>query len=152
MKHEELKLGLAVKCIDGECEGWVGKVKAYHPHNPRSLVLVDLGKKGLWNVPLEYLVSLGVPIEFVEGKNNMEVPKPLDNFHDIHYQTAHQPIEVMQANMSKEELIGFLKGNIIKYACRCGRKDAALNEADKIKRYAAWLVDVLQGKTIDPRK
>ena len=28
----------------------------------------------------------------------------------------------------------------------------ALKEADKIKRYAGWLVDVLQGKTIDPRK
>ena len=50
MKHEELKLGLAVKCIDGECAGWVGKVTSYHPYNPISPVLVDLGKKGLWNI------------------------------------------------------------------------------------------------------
>ena len=68
-----------------------------------------------------------------------------------HYITAHQPIEVMQANMTKDELIGFLKGNIIKYACRCGRKDAPLKEAEKIKQYAEWLCVVLSGDTIDPR-
>lgn len=152
MQHEELKLGLAIKCIGGACKGWVGKVKAYHPTNTRSLVLVDFGKKGLWNVPLEHLVPYGIPIDFVEGKNTMETPKSLENYHDTHYQTELQPIEFMQANMTKEETIGFLKGNIIKYAGRCGRKDDPLKEADKIKRYAGWLVDVLQGKTIDPRK
>ena len=69
-----------------------------------------------------------------------------------HYVTAHQPIEVMQANMTRDELIGFLKGNIIKYACRCGRKDAPLKEAEKIKQYAEWLCVVLSGGTIDPRR
>lgn len=72
--------------------------------------------------------------------------------HSEHYETTHQPIEVMQANMTHEELVGFLKGNIIKYACRCGRKDDPKQEADKIYRYAGWLVDVLEGKTIDPRR
>ena len=68
-----------------------------------------------------------------------------------HYVTAHQPIEVMQANMTHDELIGFLKGNIIKYACRCGRKDDPKKEAAKIKQYAEWLCVVLSGGTIDPR-
>lgn len=68
-----------------------------------------------------------------------------------HYATAHQPIEVMQANMTHDELIGFLKGNIIKYACRCGRKDDPKKEAAKIKQYAEWLCVVLDEGTIDPR-
>lgn len=68
-----------------------------------------------------------------------------------HYATTHQPIEVMQANMTHDELIGFLKGNIIKYACRCGRKDEPKKEAAKIKQYAEWLCIVLDGGTIDPR-
>lgn len=72
--------------------------------------------------------------------------------HDTHYQTQIQPLEAMQANMTKEEFIGFLKGNIIKYACRCGRKDEALKEAEKIQRYAEWLVVTLKGEKIDPRK
>lgn len=68
-----------------------------------------------------------------------------------HYVSEHQPIESMQANMTTEELVGFLKGNIIKYACRCGRKDEPLKEAEKIKQYADWLCVVLSGGTIDPR-
>lgn len=76
---------------------------------------------------------------------------PLEAERNAHYITDHQPIEVMQANMTHEELIGFLKGNIIKYACRCGRKDAPLKEAEKIKQYAEWLCVVLSDGTIDPR-
>lgn len=68
-----------------------------------------------------------------------------------HYVSDHQPIETMQANMTHDEMIGFLKGNIIKYACRCGKKDEPLKEAEKIKQYAEWLCIVLSGGTIDPR-
>lgn len=68
-----------------------------------------------------------------------------------HYETSVQPIEFMQANMAPEEFVGFLKGNIIKYAGRCGRKDEPLKEAKKIKQYAGWLVDALEGRTVDPR-
>lgn len=68
-----------------------------------------------------------------------------------HYISDHQPIETMQSNMTHEEMIGFLKGNIIKYACRCGKKDEPLKEAEKIKQYAEWLCIVLSGDTINPR-
>ena len=54
--------------------------------------------------------------------------------------------------MTQEELIGFLKGNIIKYTSRCGKKDDPVKEVTKIKRYAGWLLDVLEGRKIDPRK
>lgn len=68
-----------------------------------------------------------------------------------HYVSEHQPIETMQSNMTHDEMIGFLKGNIIKYACRCGKKDEPLKEAEKIKQYAEWLCIVLSGGTINPR-
>ena len=67
-----------------------------------------------------------------------------------HYQTRIQPIETMQANMTPEEFQGFCKGNIIKYACRCGRKDEPLKEAEKIVDYANWLVASLKGEIINP--
>lgn len=73
----------------------------------------------------------------------LDVPKP-----NQHYQTKVQPIETMQANMTHEELIGFLKGNIIKYACRCGRKDDVSKETAKIKQYAEWLDIVANGGEI----
>lgn len=70
--------------------------------------------------------------------------------HDSHYQTRIQPIETMQANMTPEEFQGFCKGCIIKYACRCGRKDEPLKEAEKIVDYAKWLVASLKGEIINP--
>lgn len=73
----------------------------------------------------------------------LDVPKP-----NQHYQTKVQPIETMQANMTREELIGFLKGNIIKYVCRCGRKDDVSKETAKIKQYAEWLDIVANGGEI----
>ena len=52
-----------------------------------------------------------------------------------HYKTDVQPIEVMEANMTPEEFRGFLRGNIIKYVCRLGRKDDEVQEVNKIIRY-----------------
>lgn len=73
-------------------------------------------------------------------------------FYDEHYAGAVQPIELMQAQMSHDEFRGFLLGNIIKYASRIGKKDDAVEEAVKIRRYADWLVQNEKGETIDPRK
>lgn len=82
--------------------------------------------------------------------------KAVDNVsknYDEHYNTSnHQSIEVIQANMTPEEFIGHLKGNIIKYVLRMGRKDDVKKEAAKIRRYAQWLEQAVNGETIDPRK
>ena len=85
------------------------------------------------------------------ASKNEFTPREETTFHDTHYQSEHQPIETIQANMTDEEFQGFLKGNILKYVCRCGKKDEALKEAHKIQRYATWLVESLEGKTINPR-
>lgn len=67
-----------------------------------------------------------------------------------HYDGEVQPIELMQAQMTKEAFIGFLRGNIIKYATRLGKKDAPEKEAKKIQTYANWLVKVLNNQEIHP--
>ena len=72
--------------------------------------------------------------------------------HCHHYQTEIQPIEVMQANMTPAEFIGYLRGNIIKYTCRMGKKDTPEKEADKIARYAEWLAKATKGEKINPRE
>ena len=80
--------------------------------------------------------------------------EPQDTLASPHYDTLHQPIETMQANMTPEEFQGYVKGNIIKYVCRMGRKagEDKLKEAKKIRNYAKWLVESLEGKTIKPRE
>jgi hypothetical protein len=52
-----------------------------------------------------------------------------------------QPWAVMEAVMTEEEFIGFLKGNIIKYSLRAGRKDGS-DDGGKAKHYMQKLHEV----------
>jgi hypothetical protein len=70
-----------------------------------------------------------------------------------HYQVADiQPIEIIQMYLPKEQLIGFLRGNQIKYQLRYGHKDPTPKEAAKIEQYAKWLTIVESGGKINPRE
>jgi hypothetical protein len=51
-----------------------------------------------------------------------------------------QPWEVMEALLTHEEFVGFLKGNVLKYAMRQGRKDS--DDAGKLKHYIQKLNEV----------
>lgn len=66
-----------------------------------------------------------------------------------HYDGAVQPIELMQAQMSPEAFMGFLRGNIIKYAARFGRKGKSIDDAKKIRQYAEWLVQMTERGEIE---
>lgn len=69
-----------------------------------------------------------------------------------HYMAgAIQPIEFMQANLTPEEFKGFLKGNVLKYTARCGKKDATVKDMAKIVQYSQWLLQAERGETINPR-
>ena len=53
-----------------------------------------------------------------------------------------QPWEVMEVVLTREEFIGFLKGNVIKYSMRQGKKQDS-DDANKARHYAAKLREVL---------
>lgn len=65
-----------------------------------------------------------------------------------HYQVAGIPeaIEIMEHLMTKEQLEGFLWGNILKYAYRYGRKGDKAETAGKIAWYSKRLEEVLKGE------
>jgi hypothetical protein len=50
------------------------------------------------------------------------------------------PWDVMQAVLTPEEFVGFLKGNIIKYAMRQGKKES--DDAGKCHHYVQKLKEV----------
>ena len=52
-----------------------------------------------------------------------------------------QPWDVMAAVLTREEYIGFLKGNIIKYSLRAGRK-AGSDDVSKARHYMVKLKEV----------
>lgn len=61
-----------------------------------------------------------------------------------HYKTkAIQPWDAMRAWMPRDEFIGFLRGNVIKYVARCWDKDG-LQDLKKARHYLDKLIDFLE--------
>jgi hypothetical protein len=59
-----------------------------------------------------------------------------------HYKTMPvQPWHVMEAVLTYDEFVGFLKGNIIKYSMRQGKKDSP--DAEKCQHYIKKLQEVI---------
>ncbi|QLF85404.1 hypothetical protein vBEfaS271_35 [Enterococcus phage vB_EfaS-271] len=54
-----------------------------------------------------------------------------------------QPIQIMKANMTKEEFRGFLEGNILKYPLRYKHKNG-LEDLKKAKTYLTWLIEDIE--------
>lgn len=82
----------------------------------------------------------------IDAKGNYHIEDasaPNTKYYDEHYASmvGLEPIELMQLVLSLPEFIGFLKGNIIKYSMRAGKKqgEAAEKDITKAKRYAQWL-------------
>lgn len=68
----------------------------------------------------------------------------IDN--QIHYTVnGIQPIQIMKANMTKEEFRGFLEGNILKYPLRYKHKNG-LEDLKKAKTYLTWLIEDIEGR------
>lgn len=60
-----------------------------------------------------------------------------------HYKNMSiEPWDVMEAVLTTEEFVGFLKGNIINYAMRDGKKEGSVNDAAKAKHYQAKLTEL----------
>lgn len=52
-----------------------------------------------------------------------------------------QPWELMEAVLTPEEFAGFLKGNVIKYTLRAGRKDGS-DDLNKARHYEMKLNEI----------
>jgi hypothetical protein len=62
-----------------------------------------------------------------------------DMAHQQHYEEQPvQPIEVIMATLTTEQVEGFLMGNVIKYSMRAGRKQGT-DDLAKVRVYRQWL-------------
>lgn len=60
-----------------------------------------------------------------------------------HYRSKKvQPWDAMEVWMSREEFVGFLRGNVIKYMARC-RDKGGLNDLKKAQHYLQKLLEVM---------
>ena len=80
-------------------------------------------------------------------RNKSNRPKPSDPVnHPAHYtQGDIECIDAIKASMSREEFIAFLKGQVIKYNWRLGRKGDPLEDAQKAAWYQNRMIEELNG-------
>ena len=64
-------------------------------------------------------------------------PKHYDLFPDM------QSMDIIQAALTEEEFIGFLKGNCLKYRLRAGNKDLLQQDIDKATWYSNKVREVM---------
>ena len=63
-----------------------------------------------------------------------------------HYElgnTGVEAIDVIKASLTREEFIGYLRGNILKYQLRSNKKNG-IEDLKKADIYSGWLVEVLE--------
>lgn len=76
-------------------------------------------------------------------------PAPTPKIVDMVNQPPHytdggiETIDFLAAKLSKEEFVGYLKGNVLKYGSRLGKKGSSDIDAGKMAWYAVKLRDVL---------
>lgn len=102
-----------------------------------------------------------VPVEGVEWrleasqKNNTEVmakPKKVKLKPDLvnnppHYTAGGiETIDYIKAKLTPEEFIGYLKGNVIKYTSRAGKKDDVVQDLEKAQWYMNRQIKALKGE------
>lgn len=54
-----------------------------------------------------------------------------------------QPIQLMESVLTRAEFLGYLKGNMIKYAMRAGKKDAMQKDVNKYEQYKVWYEELI---------
>lgn len=73
--------------------------------------------------------------KFKEDIKAVEAESP---YHNDHYlDMPVQPFDLMRALMTEAEFLGFIKGNMIKYALRAGRKKGVPSD-DDVDKYTYY--------------
>lgn len=64
---------------------------------------------------------------------------------DYYKSNGLSPMDAFEKGLlSKEEFIGFIKGNVIKYSVRAGKKGDAVKDIEKAIDYLEWLKKVMK--------
>lgn len=64
--------------------------------------------------------------------------------HPAHYQGNIECIDYLEDKLTYEQYVGFLRGTIMKYMDRMGRKGEAIVDVKKAQWYMARLIDLME--------
>jgi len=142
MDKKDLKVGMTI-CFPGKDDRTIASIGTnvyrYYEGSTQFAYESQLDWLTGWRVK-EDPHQLDPKVEYILN----EIQKPKDQVKaPSHYANRkYQTILVMEDTMSTEEFKGYLKGNVMKYISRAGKKDATLQELNKAKTYLQWLCEV----------
>ena len=90
----------------------------------------------------ESLVSLDNP----EPDPAADVTKEADMVDNPEHYTfgGIETVDYLKAKLTKEEFVGWCRGNALKYLSRAGHKDEELQEYRKAAKYIEWIIDAMK--------
>lgn len=96
-------------------------------------------------LPKDTALNDAVDEALKEVSENEDKPNKVKNINATHYElwNGFEAIDIIKNILSKDEYIGYLKGNILKYQLRVGKKDNVEKEKEKIKDYQNELNEIL---------
>lgn len=107
-----------------------------YPLQRRDYEMSDIEETGIGSHYETHIKPIWKPKPVVQPANDMQV----DGNH--YKKMGIQPWELMESLLEPEEFIGFLKGNVMKYALRDGKKEGATKDAEKARHYMAKLAEM----------
>ena len=96
-------------------------------------------------LPKDTVLNKIVDEALKEVSENEDKLNKVKNPNAPHYEiwNGFEAIDIIKNILSKDEYIGYLKGNILKYQLRVGKKDNVEKEKEKIKDYQNELNELL---------
>jgi hypothetical protein len=93
-----------------------------------------------------YNAKVGESEDLNKDTSTQDKPTKKDNDSDKHYELwdGFEAIDIMRITLTNNEFIGFLKGSILKYQLRLGKKDNVESEKRKIAYYQKLLNELLR--------
>ena len=132
------------------------KVRRYFEKNPTATPK-EVGAKFKCAMPLVYAIRKEVNSQITDAvtqvpvvyKTNNETKPDLRQVGGDHYKNMSiQPWSAMESWMTKEQFVGFLQGNAIKYLARCSAR-GGVTDVKKARHYIDKMIEVADGHRND---
>lgn len=126
---------------DGAIAWWIIHNRCINPMVDDGFWSITLPPRGYWvmnNAESHIIQVMAAVYSYSAGRIiscSAETGKPEDATQ--YTSLGIEPIEIMRKNFTREEFIGFLKGNVVKYTFR--KKGQAESDINKLVTYSKWL-------------
>lgn len=111
--------------------------KVYYDEKQEPMFIIDIDLPGRNTFPVEFGCCMEISDLLWQGRTDAVN-------HPKHYQlpSGRESVDVMREILTEEEFRGWCKGNALKYIFREGKKDDAVQDIKKARKFLEFLTEV----------